>query len=506
MYVFRYFEWVAEIQRVFQQWQKRFNHQDVTYDDILIYACHHVKFNPLAEMMCAGSLLIDLNTVTEIKMSLLSQFELLNGLLLLYIPGRADAKYCILPTILEDYGVCLPLKVQNFIMNKVFYPEQVADIPNDQLGSPLPAGTSGLFQPGHDVYLRLHKTVNLRELSQLVRDLQRFQLPLKDYLEMLVFFKLNKSRLFDKYLKFHLKKIGDEQAPLDTLSRMQFSDFGFSVRLSMANFTPPPTSQLDPSEGLPISNLVKALRSTRDLINKIMKGIATYSEIIAEDKLMLEQLDIEEEFGILSDYSRFSKLSHCEGLDGIRSMLELFQYTTHIRNIQSVCEQYHLTQCVEDPQLKELLGIMAAHIKEEDRSNVTPRVASETMKRVKKILCLGDKTSSKCLDIFAAMTDSAAFYQFMKDKQFKGQQGQAIFLQQYELITAQLQHEEYDETVLNHLLAAFKVIMPFMDAEKSFTKLMEEVTSLNAVNGLKQLETVNGNITLIRLWFSRAEV
>ena len=84
--------------------------------------------------------------------------------------------------------------------------------------------------------------------------------------------------------------------------------------------------------------------------------------------------------------------------------------------------------------------------------------------------------------------------------------GQAIFLQQYQLITAQLQHEEYDEQVLNHLFAAFKVISPFMDAKKSFTELMREVTALNAVNGLKQLETVNTNITLIRLWFSRAEV
>ena len=81
-----------------------------------------------------------------------------------------------------------------------------------------------------------------------------------------------------------------------------------------------------------------------------------------------------------------------------------------------------------------------------------------------------------------------------------------MFQQQYQLITAQLQHDEYDETVLNHLYAAFKIIEPFMDTHQSFQQLMSKVTSLDVTNGLKQLQTVNTNINLIQLWFSRAEV
>ncbi len=45
-----------------------------------------------------------------------------------------------------------------------------------------------------------------------------------------------------------------------------------------------------------------------------------------------------------------------------------------------------------------------------------------------------------------------------------------------------------------------------MDKTKKFSVLMKEVTDLNPVNVLKQLKTVNENITLIRLWFLRAEV
>ena len=81
-----------------------------------------------------------------------------------------------------------------------------------------------------------------------------------------------------------------------------------------------------------------------------------------------------------------------------------------------------------------------------------------------------------------------------------------MFQQQYQLITAQLQHEEYNETVLNHLYAAFMFIKPFMDTHQNFHQLMSQVTSLDVTNGLKQLETVNTNITLIQLWFSRAGV
>ena len=187
-------------------------------------------------------------------------------------------------------------------------------------------------------------------------------------------------------------------------------------------------------------------------------------------------------------------------------MLELFQYTTHVNNIRSVCGQYKLKGCLDDPKLKDLCAIMEDHVLSEDRSQLTPLEAKKKMTQVKHILCLGDHTSSKCLEIFAAMADSAAFYQFVRDKQFYGQQGQAIFRQQYELITAQLQHEEYDESVLNHLLVAFKIITPFMDSNKNLTELMQEVTEHNATHGFKQLNTVNSNITLIRLWFSRAEV
>ena len=187
-------------------------------------------------------------------------------------------------------------------------------------------------------------------------------------------------------------------------------------------------------------------------------------------------------------------------------MLKLFQYIHHIRIIQSVCEQYQLQGCLKDPKLAKLLCQVEKLDLEENRAKLTPLNASEMMEEVEKILYPESKASPHCLELFTSVRDSAGFYQFVREKRFVGKEGQAMFWQQYQLITAQLQHDEYDETVLNHLYAAFKLIQPFMDTNQNFQELMLQVLSLDITKGLKQLQTVNTNITTIKMWFSRAEV
>ena len=120
------------------------------------------------------------------------------------------------------------------------------------------------------------------------------------------------------------------------------------------------------------------------------------------------------------------------------------------------------------------------------------------------------------LAIFSKIADSAEFYQFICEKGFTGENGEARFHQQYQLITAQLQHEEYDEAVLNLLYAAYKLILPFTVKTHAFHSLLTSVKQLLTASPgdtaktthdcLIQIETVNRNITLIQLWFARAEV
>ena len=127
--------------------------------------------------------------------------------------------------------------------------------------------------------------------------------------------------------------------------------------------------------------------------------------------------------------------------------------------------------------------------------------ASPQISFIKTSLCLEGGANYSCLKIFPAVAKSAAFYQFMQERQFVGEKGQALFQQQYQLITAQLQHEEYDDNVLNQLPAALVLMAPFMDREQTFIKLMTQVTKLDISRGLIQLENVDMNIKLVRLWF-----
>ena len=507
----RYFEWVREIQIVLNYWKDRFMHQKAYYDEILLYASNHTHLHSLGNTLCIPSLVCDAQDSHQMKTLFLEEYESLNISLIKYIPDQPDIKWCTLPSLLQEYGVSLPRELQELISRYVLLPDQIKPQQWESPVNPVPPGTTGRFQPGHEVCVHLSKSVSLLQLVELANALTKFQEPMLGHIEMLVFFRLHKSVMFDKYLRVqiaHSSKKLESLKPQSLLPSGKFSGLTFSVPIpSLASVLPPDQRERgDEDSGLPIKIFIRSLESTREILSKVMKGDAKYSEIIAEGALDLENLDIAREFEILVEFSSMNHMM-CTGLSGVQSMFELFQFSKHIHSIDACCGQYNMKGCLDDPKLGKLKGLVGDLISsEEARSKITPNEASKKMQEIKKLLGFTEKTNSRCLDLFAVISDSAEFYQFVRDKQFFGRKGQAIFHQQYQLITAQLQHEEYDEQVLNHLYAAFKLIIPFMDSNQDLGGLLKKVLALDVTNGLRQLETVRANITLIRLWFSRAEV
>ena len=261
-----------------------------------------------------------------------------------------------------------------------------------------------------------------------------------------------------------------------------------------------------------------ALQWTKEFMINLIRGTAKFSEIFAEGLFQesLQKFDAEREFNILCGFSEFQELCNAnkEGKDGIRNMLELFQYSQQISQIPSVCDQYGLHQCSNDPKLKQLMTIVDSINTPEGRAQVTGQIANNHMQKIRKILKLPNSfVSRKCLKIFPAVANCAEFYQFIKEKGFVNDR--TAFSSQIELITAQLQHEDYNENVLNHLMPAFQYITPFLDTEQNLTELMDKILRLfkdgvgfgrHSQKDFCQLETVNSNITMIQLWFSRTEV
>ena len=466
-------------------WNDKLHSKNINYGEWRLYEKNKISLNRLKEMVLAKSLL-DHPNAEVMNGEFSTIFDSLNVLLLKYIPGQPDFKCCILTALLENYGVCLPQDVQDIILKKLYFPSR----DQKKHGFSLKFPKERKFQPGNNVMLRLHENLTLKDLSYVVSKVKHFQKPFEEYLEALVFFNLKKGLLFEKYVLFHLAKLS--QAPSN------FFPVTATSNISLPSFS---TSR-DPST----NNLVEALRSTQILIHNILRGTATYSDIIAEDDFLLYQPDREREFAILSEYIPFSGLqkNDCKGLSNVKCMFELFQYASHFKNMKLVFERYHLDICIQDSRFKNLAEMMQNVLNEDRRSVITPRDASNMMGQVKEHLCFKEDTSSQCLSIFDALTKSTAFYQFIIENKYH--ERQAIFMQQYDLITAQLQHEDYDHEVLDHLRAAFNVITLFMDTNKDFESLMNGVTALNAAIGPKHLETVNNNIILIERWFTRAEV
>ena len=368
---------------------------------------------------------------------------------------------------------------------------------------------TGKFAPGHSVTLTLTKDVTLLQLKKMVLELDALLAPIKDNVDLLTYFYLRKSYIFDTYLRYQLRKHdaiahGETLPPTSHLSLSRLRGLSGSLMGSLAR------KAMEPFKGISWEVLASALTDTKNLLVEIVKGTAEYTDVTAGGNLDLECMDIDVEFRVLVDYTDNLKvgLENNDGLHGIQCMLELFQYTNDIQNIYNTCEQYQMEGCINDTALTEVKAIADALEDLHSRNQLTPKEAIEKNDKIVTTLCLRKKGlghDRQCLQLFPAVSDSTEFYKLLKEKEFYGEEGQKMFRQKYELITAQLQHEEYNELVLNHLYAAYKYIIPFLDREQDFGSLMQQIGDMNNIKGFKELHTVNKNIHLVRLWFSRAE-
>ena len=382
----------------------------------------------------------------------------------------------------------LPAPLSNLLRENFLFPGEEAAAMQLVEHTPSPL-TSGKFSPPNPnfVKLQLSRNVKTSTLETLIHEINDFVHPIEDHINVLVYFKLHPSKVFSAYLH----KEVDAQV-------LQVQEPGQDL-------------EEEGQERLPvnISILSTALVHMEALIRQIMNGNATYREVVGGGLLNVRfadpRFDVEEEIQNFVKCPRFANY----GTDGpyiVKCLLKLHQLPRYVKMIKCVCEQYHLEQCQEDSDFKQVSKWAAELEKEDEREKITSAMAKPRWENVEKIFCLKEGGSLKCLDLFSKIADSADFYHFLEEKQFTGRKGEELFRQQFELVTAQLQHEEYNETVLNHLFAAFRFISPFTDSGQSFSSLMKAVTSLDTTKGLTELDTVKNNMHLISLWFSRAEV
>ena len=374
--------------------------------------------------------------------------------------------------ILVKYKAEIPQDLQECMSQHIVFPNEVRErlVEIELLANQPSPSTDGKFQPHNPkIRLRLSKTLSLSVLRTLVHNLSALLTPICECVDFMIYFELHPSRLFSAYL-------------LQTLHELA----GVKPLVSIAL-------------------LKEGVENTQSLLKKVLQGNATYGEIIAKGALKLEDFNIDEELNDLVE-CKYTGSHGRGGLTAMKSLLKLFQFIVYIPVIEEVLQQYQLQACLDDPKLKELIKLAKALENQEARERLTPADAESKWEIVCEALCIKENASPKCLELFSKVADSADFSNFLKEKQFTGIKGEDRFNQEFQLITAQLQHDPYREMVLNHLFAAFRFIAPFMDpSHTSLCSLMTIVTALDLPEGLPQLETVKNNMHLIRFWFSHKE-
>ena len=312
--------------------------------------------------------------------------------------------------------------------------------------------------------IQASRDLTLQCLKKLVDDLSGFLNPLFEYLDLLVYFKNNPSALFTSYFDHERQNFSSKEA----------------------------------------TNIAVVLSNTATFLQQLLLGKIAYSEA----KPFIVESDIDEEFLKLEQCVLLNSLEGgAQGCEKLKCMLKLIRFKrVYIQQIVNVCEQYKLNRCLQDKCLIDITDITVA-LDDEVIDQLTSEEAEKKWQTIRECLQFADQTSLKCLDIFLEVANSEQFLQFLAEKKYiENDDAVETVRNQCLLITTNLQHNEFEELVLNHLIGAINYIAPFLKRGQTFVSLMKAVSSFESGGGSEQLKTVRDNIHMIRLWFSKAEV
>lgn len=406
-------------------------------------------------------------------------------------------------TLLSRYGVSFPNNLQSVITQHVAFPSE--DKYNSDDFEALPVSTTGQFKL-EEGGVKLSNSIQLKALESLVVSIEHFTEPLCNHMDMLVYFTVHESKMFHSYLKVYLTS---EDSKEEYLTSYKESSFEFEV------FAPAARSEIDDTPTQELIFLQQALRKTKKLLQGIGDGSATYADVTVENTLDLNIVMLDHELQTISSYLErqiqpvYETYTHVHsflGADYVQCMLGLFELRKYIHVVVDVLKKFEIRRCLDDPGLGQLVSIAESLDSELKRSVLTLTDANQKMEVVKDSLCIQKITDFTFLNLFTILADSVPFYKFLCSGKFTGMEGRERFMDKCQLITTQLQHVDYNEVVLNHLIGAYEYIFPFTNQDQTLQSLMKSVHLLDATKGCKQIKTVNCNIDLIKIWFSSQPV
>ena len=332
--------------------------------------------------------------------------------------------------------------------------------------------------PDNSSTLEVKINVTLRKLNDLVCDIKRFLGSLNEMMPMLDHFHLNESCIFKTFVK----------------------------------------SELPDEESITTEQLAEALKRVKDKMCKILTGVVTFSDFEPIAGATMNLNLIKREVKIMTDFPDFQKYRSTDAVIHFESVIILHQILEHINSLFTFCEEFELQECLKSDEVVKLKEIVGGYKsgkswKEKNLKNITAIVTEiQSLLGIKFKESRFEKSTENRSERFMFLTlfeplnkNTRELRRFLNENNFRGK-GQIRFEQLLALVTQRLQHEEYNAEILTKLYAVYYLLVPLNKPDLSIRELLETVSQLEPSTCLSQLRTVDSNIDLITMWFSRAEV
>ena len=329
----------------------------------------------------------------------------------------------------------------------------------------------------HDNLKLLKANVTYEQLLNLASEVEKLFSPLEPHLNMLKYFYLHESDIFNIFVEANL----------------------------------PPKEQLTPADLAPVLETVKGI------LKDMLSGVATYRDLspIMNDSIYVNLNEVSKEIKIVSEFSEFNVSS--SAVTHFESITIFHKSVKHVSSLCKFCEEFQLVKCLEDERINRLKEI-ADDMKNKEAKKLCE--FTENIEEVQSLLYIHlqsvsssiqmpSRTRAECfkfLELFDPLnTGTKELRAFLNENNLRGE-GQGRFEQLHALVTQQLQHEEYNAEVLTNLFAVYYLLVPLNNPNLTFKELLEAMSGLDTLKCLAQIRAVNSNIDLIRMWFARAEV
>ena len=224
----------------------------------------------------------------------------------------------------------------------------------------------------------------------------------------------------------------------------------------------------------------------------------------------LSQINRQKEMDVLHNFPEYKTSDISSFLAMINDVNTLLLFQPSIESVVTLCNRFELKSCLNDQTFEKVKSIIDVLLSEDRKLQMQLSEASDYLKTIRQVFkssaveVFSDEDRKPYLELIAELAKSEKFHLFLKSHRFLSERG--LFHNKLQLVTTQLQEDEYGSEVIDQLLPAFTLVSP-LDENIEFPALIDHIFQQeNPSHYRKQLQMVNSSMEGIHAWFSGIDV